>query len=86
MIVQCPHCHEFIWIDQLNCRIFRHASFKDNVKDNVNVKDKNKIGDQIPPHASQSECEAWVKEGLVYGCAKPFQILESGEVVVCDYI
>ncbi len=81
MIVQCPHCHEFIWIEQLNCRIFRHASFKD--KDD---KVKDKVGEQIPPHASQIECEAWVKEGLVYGCAKPFQILESGEVVVCDYI
>jgi hypothetical protein len=77
MIVQCPHCQEFIWIEQLNCRIFRHATFK---------KDQDKIGEQVPPHASQSECEAWVKEGLVYGCAKPFQILESGEVVVCDYI
>ena len=81
MIVQCPHCQEFIWIDQLNCRIFRHASFK--VKDD---KVKEMVSEQIPPHATQIECEKWVKEGLVYGCAKPFQILETGEVIPCDYI
>jgi len=72
LIVDCPHCKEPVWIEQLNCRIFRHASFK--------------TGEQIPPHATQIECETWVKEGLVYGCAKPFQILESGEVVLCHYI
>jgi hypothetical protein len=71
-IIECPHCKESIWIEQLNCRIFRHASFK--------------TGEQIPPHASKLECETWLEKGLVYGCAKPFQILESGEVIPCDYI
>jgi len=72
MLIACPHCKEWIWIEQLNCRIFRHAAFKN--------------GQQIPPHATQAECESWVEQGLVYGCAKPFQILETGEAVECDYI
>jgi len=76
LIIECPHCKDLIWIEQLNCRIFRHASFKSG----------DKRGEQIPPHSTQLECETWVKEDRVYGCAKPFQILESGEVVVCDYI
>jgi len=76
MLIQCPHCNEYVWIEQLNCRIFRHGYFKTG----------DTIGEQIPPHASQTECEAWIKEERVYGCAKPFQILETGEVVKCDYI
>jgi hypothetical protein len=71
-IIECPHCKEFVWIGQLNCRIFRHASFK--------------TGEQIPPHSTQQECETWLQQDLLYGCAKPFQILESGEVIQCDYI
>jgi len=72
LIVQCPHCQDFIWIEQLNCRIFRHASFKS--------------GEPIPPHSTEPECEAYLKSGKVFGCAKPFQILEDGTVVKCDYI
>lgn len=72
LIVDCPHCKEPVWIEQLNCRIFRHASFK--------------TGEQIPPHSTQSECEQFLQEKKVYGCTKPFQILQTGEVVKCDYI
>jgi len=72
LIVECPHCRELIWIEQLNCRIFRHACFKN--------------GEPIPPHSTQSECEAYLKTGKVFGCAKPFQIMEDGTVVICDYI
>lgn len=71
-IVQCPHCNEYVWIEQLNCRIFRHAVFK--------------TGSPVHPHSTQSECELFLEKGLVYGCAKPFQILDTGEVVKCDYI
>lgn len=72
MLVQCPHCKEFVWIEQLNCRIFRHACYKN--------------GEPIPPHSSQKECEDLLERGLVFGCAKPFQILEDNTVIICDYI
>ena len=84
MIIQCPHCNDYVWIDQLNCRIFRHGYFKTSEK--ATEKAFNQLGEQIPPHSTQTECDAWVKKGLVYGCTKPFQILETGEVVRCDYI
>jgi hypothetical protein len=71
-IVQCPHCKDFVWIEQLNCRIFRHACYKNGVP--------------IPPHASKEECESLLEKQLVYGCTKPFQILLDGSVVECDYI
>jgi len=43
MIVTCPHCHEFVWIDDIGCGIFRHGYDKDFKP--------------IYPHASQVECE-----------------------------
>ena len=71
-VIQCPHCKDYIWIEQINCGIFRHASFKN--------------GEPIPPHSTQDECEAYLKSGSIFGCAKPFQIKEDGTVHVCDYI
>lgn len=71
--IQCPHCDEWIWIEQFNCRIFRHGVFKNNYQ-------------QIPPHASKQECDDWSRQELIYGCGKPFRIEEDGRVVICDYI
>lgn len=72
MIVSCPHCNEQIEILSINCGIFRHAIFKDNQK-------------QIDPHASKELCDSVVKGNLVYGCAKPFRIID-GRVEKCEYI
>lgn len=72
-VVQCPHCHEWVSIDQLNCRIFRHGVWKHTMT-------------QIHPHSSQKECEHYVEHDLIYGCGKPFQILLDNTVVPCDYI
>lgn len=76
MIVQCPHCSDSILIESINCAIFRHASLKSNHQ-------------QISPHAPQSECELLIEHDLVYGCAKPFRIIQNKdtiEAVKCDYI
>jgi hypothetical protein len=73
MNVVCPHCACEIWIEELNCRIFRHAVYISNME-------------PIPPHSSQLECERLVAESLVYGCAKPFRITEQNQVEICDYI
>jgi hypothetical protein len=72
MLVQCPHCKDYVWIEQMNCRIFRHACYLN--------------GEPIPPHSTKEECDSLVENKLVYGCAKPFQILVTGEVVICEYI
>jgi len=77
LIVVCPRCDALVYIEQINCAIFRHGSFKSN-------------GEQIPPHSSKEKCDALVKEGLIYGCGKPFRVIidANGTLVaeVCAYI
>lgn len=77
-IVKCPHCQEYIIIQELNCCIFRHGYFKD-----TNI--------QIPPHSTKEVCDNLVLKNLVYGCCKPFRVifnneLKQYETIVCDYI
>ena len=71
--VTCPHCDLFVWIEEINCRIFRHAVYKHN-------------GEPIHPHSPQIECEALVREDKVFGCAKPFRLNSLNEPEICDYI
>jgi hypothetical protein len=77
LIVTCPHCNEFILIEKLNCKIFRHGILKET-------------GIQINPHASKEDCDNYIKDNLIYGCGKPFLIIENKknkfEAVICDYI
>jgi hypothetical protein len=73
LIVTCPHCNIPIIIDELNCKIFRHGVFK-----NTNQ--------QINPHASKIECDDYITNDLIYGCGKPFKIIDNNNVEICDYI
>jgi len=76
LIVKCPKCCQEIIIEEINCRIFRHAIFKST-------------GEQMNPHASKTECDEAVVKDIVYGCAAPFIIDLSGNEWVassCDYI
>ena len=76
LIIECPHCNEHIIIEQLNCCIFRHGVF---------IKD----GNQINPHEKKELCDLYVKENLIYGCGKPFIIVNKENKLVaekCDYI
>jgi hypothetical protein len=73
LVISCPHCNDPILIDQLNCKIFRHAVFKNN-------------GLQINPHASKLECEDYLIKNLIYGCGKPFKINSQYLAEICDYI
>ena len=73
LIITCPHCNDPIIIDQLNCKIFRHGVFK-----NTNQ--------QINPHSTKLECEYYLINDLIYGCGKPFQIIDNNIVQICDYI
>jgi hypothetical protein len=72
LIINCPHCNESIIIEQLNCKIFRHAVIKSN-------------NQQINPHSTKKECEYLITNNLIYGCGKPFQIIDN-KPVICDYI
>jgi hypothetical protein len=68
----CPHCGISIWIESINCGIFRCGVYKHAYI-------------QIDPHLSQSECERVKEQGLIYGCGKPFRWVD-GNLVPCDYI
>lgn len=74
IILNCPHCDEYIIIEKINCGIFRHA-----------VKKKNKK--QLNPHANKKMCD---KRNEIYGCGKPFEIykLDDGKYIakICEYI
>jgi hypothetical protein len=77
IIVTCPHCNDLILIEQLNCRIFRHGILKLN-------------NTQINPHASKEECDYYINNDSIYGCGKPFKVLENENneltAVICEYI
>ena len=78
IILECPHCKEFVIIEKLNCHIFRHGSMKND-------------GKQIDPHSPKSVCDYLFERGLIYGCGKPFRAINLPDnnkyiAVICDYI
>ena len=75
-VLVCPHCKEFIIIEQLNCGIFRHGTLKSN-------------NTQINPHANKEECDYYINNNLIYGCGKPFKIVQENDkfiIEICEYI
>ena len=56
IILKCPHCKEYVLIyeNEFNCKIFRHAYYKDNFK-------------QIDPHTKKEECTRLFEEDKIYG-------------------
>jgi hypothetical protein len=75
-ILGCPHCKEFILIEKINCAIFRHGILKQN-------------GKQIDPHAPKELCDYYTNQNLIYGCGKPFRIVNNNGTIgteICDYI
>jgi hypothetical protein len=84
LILLCPHCKISVLIKKkdINCAIFRHGIMKNN-------------GNQMDPHTPKELCDFLAKEGLIYGCGKPFRLKhEYGHsfqeqiytTEVCDYI
>lgn len=71
-VVNCPHCKEHIFVEQLNCRIFRHGVYKHNME-------------QINPHLPKAQCDQLFITNAIYGCGNPFKVVDK-EAVVCDYI
>jgi hypothetical protein len=90
-IFTCIHCQEIFVVayKEFNCRILRHGVYKHNLQ-------------PINPHASKDECDALVRDGRIYGCGGPLQIVETKEcasrdadadadagvyeVIICDYV
>jgi hypothetical protein len=72
IITECPHCKIGVFVEALNCRIFRCGIYKHNKQ-------------QINPHASKAECDRLFVTGAIYGCGKPFMVMDD-KTVVCDYI
>lgn len=82
IIIQCPHCKEFVIIEQVNCAIFRHGSLRST-------------GTQINPHLPKNMCDKYIDLNLIYGCGKPFKIvlkdssnnsINTYDAEICDYI
>ena len=74
--ITCPHCNQTIEVLQINCRIFRCGILKSNYT-------------QINPHLSKVECDKLVNDDLIFGCGKPFELInEIGKwkPVPCEYI
>lgn len=71
--MMCPHCHEeiIIKIAELNCHIFRHGVYKKNWQ-------------QIDPHMKKKECDRLFNKKLIYGCGKPFKIVEEVNEIDAD--
>ena len=72
MLVTCPHCSQLIWIEEINCKIFRCGIIKET-------------GEQIPSHATRKECDEFLSKGI-YGCSKPFKLNDVNEPEICDYL
>ena len=78
IIITCPHCKNLIYIEKkdFNCHIFRHGIYK-------------KTNKQINPHLDKENCDRLKSEDLIYGCSKPFKLIQEGDnysTVICDYI
>jgi len=58
--------------NKITCGIFRHAINKKTLL-------------QINPHTSKELCDLYINNNLVYGCAKPFTIINNN-IEKCDYI
>lgn len=72
----CPHCSSMVEVDitETNCKIFRHGVYKNNKS-------------QIDPHMNKENCDKLFRDGLIYGCGKPFKINSDNTLAeICDYI
>jgi hypothetical protein len=74
----CPHCNNVIEIhlNEINCKIYRHAVYKDTYE-------------QIDPHMSKEKIAELIATESILGCGKPFQIVvmkDGCKLVECEYI
>lgn len=74
---ECPSCNISLEVQQtqLNCQVFRCGVFKSN-------------NQPINPHCPKALCEQYIKNKLIWGCAKPFKFVKGSppHVEKCGYI
>ncbi len=72
---ECPHCSVTVEVprDWVACTIFRCGAYR--------TAGLPPIG----PHTSRAECERLVREGLIWGCGRPFKF-DGLRVSICEYI
>jgi hypothetical protein len=75
LIIECPHCKLNIFINknEINCTIFRHGVYKNNFT-------------QMNPHENKIQCDYLFNNNLIYGCGKPFKLMNDYSIIICDYI
>ena len=73
IIVKCPHCNDevILFKNEINCKIYRHGVYKENLK-------------QIDPHMDKEGCDHLANNNLIYGCGKPFKLVDD-IAIPCDY-
>ena len=78
--ITCPNCDNLFVVNnnELNCMIFRHGVYKNNMK-------------PINPHLSKEKCDLLIKRNLIYGCGKPFKLFNINNdntfvSIKCNYI
>jgi hypothetical protein len=76
--VECPHCKDTILImsNEINCAIFRHGTYKENMK-------------QMDSHEKKEICDKLFNDKLIYGCGKPFKLVKEKDkynAEICNYI
>ena len=72
-LIKCPNCNLPILIESINCGIYRCGVFRSN-------------GQPVYPHAPRIECEFYVNNQLIYGCANPFKYNGKDPPEICEYI
>jgi len=70
IFLDCPHCSGLVVIHEsdINCKIFRHAIWKDEKKQT-----KTPFG----PHTSKAICDQSFIDKTIYGCGKPFKLIRK---------
>jgi hypothetical protein len=76
--ITCPHCDTNILImfNEINCAIFRHGTIRETFT-------------QINPHETKEICDKLFHENKIYGCGKPFRLVNTSNQYVaeiCEYI
>lgn len=74
LFLNCPHCNGLVSVfaHDIKCTIFRHGIWKAN-------------GRPIDPHTPKAECDRLLRDGLIYGCSKPFKF-NGTTVEICGYL
>lgn len=80
IVGKCPYCEDYFTVDQLNCKIFRHAYYNTG----ISMKDFRLNQYALPPHLSKIECDRLRAENKLIGCGGAIEY-KNGEFVKCEY-